>query len=159
MAKRHVIASTGKGVWSSHAKRLRNSAVLKYATEFHKVARKTRHPIIQAFLVGQALELYLKAFLLHRGMGESTLRNRPYGHNLARLLDEATARDISTNVRISVQQRSDVNLLSTVYSSKALQYFSVVYIIASPRLPRLVRIFRLADSLQKYLLTEIGGLP
>ena len=48
-------------MWSLHAKRMRNFACLRYAIEFHNIARKAGFPIIRAFLLGQAIELYLKA--------------------------------------------------------------------------------------------------
>jgi hypothetical protein len=41
-----------------------------------------------------SLELYLKAFLLARGLGENDLREQ-YGHHLVRLYEEAVARDFS----------------------------------------------------------------
>lgn len=155
MARTYVVAATGKGVWSLHAKRMRNVAVLRYAVEFHKIARKTRFPIIKAFLLGQALELYLKAFLFDRGLGESALRRRPFGHNLVNLLNEALAKQLSAGVRISYELRADVDALNKVYASKALQYFSIVYIIATPTIPKLARLFKFAETLNNYLVREI----
>lgn len=50
---------------------------LRYAVEFHNIARKAGFPIIRAFLLGQAIELYLKALLFHQGYGETQLKKRP----------------------------------------------------------------------------------
>lgn len=41
-------------------------------------------------LIGFAVELYLKSFLLHHGISESDLRSKQYGHKLAALLTTAT---------------------------------------------------------------------
>ncbi len=129
---------------------MRNFAYLRYAVEFHNIARKAGSPIIRAFLLGQAIELYLKAFLFHRGYGETQLKTRPFGHNLPRLLNEAMAKGLDTNIHISPALRTDLDSLNKVYSSKALQYFSILHLIAPPTLPKLARLFRFADRLNRY---------
>ena len=148
---RVYVAAGGGGVWSLHAKRKRNFACLRYAVEFHNIARKAGFPIIRAFLLGQAIELYLKAFLFHQGYGETQLKKRPFGHKLPRLLNEAAAKGLDTNIHISPALRTDLDSLNKVYSSKALQYFSILYLIATPTLPKLARLFRFADRLNRYL--------
>jgi len=145
----------GKGVWSPYAKRMRNFACLRYAVEFYNVARKTGCPIIRAFLIGQAIELYLKAFLFHQGYGEKKLKNKPFGHNLTRLLEEAIANGLNTRIYISPALRSDLDSLNKVYSSKALQYFSIVFLIATPTLPKLARLLRFVSGLDHYLVCLI----
>ena len=40
-------------------------------------------------LIGHAIELYLKAWLASEGYGEKKLQNRPFGHNLRSLYEEA----------------------------------------------------------------------
>ena len=45
-------------------------------------------------LTGHAVEVALKAHLLARGMTIETLRSRDFGHNLAALLAEATAKGL-----------------------------------------------------------------
>ena len=150
MARVYVAAGRG-GVWSRHAKRMRNFACLRYAVEFHNVARKAGFPIIRAFLLGQAIELYLKAFLFHQGYGETKLRQRPFGPNLTHLLDEAAEKGLDTNIHISPALRTDLDSLNKVYSSKALQYFSILYLIATPTLPKLARLFRFTSGLNRHL--------
>jgi hypothetical protein len=80
-------ATTGRGMWSLDAKRMRNVVCLRYAEEFHNIAKKAHFPTIRAFLLGQATELYVKTFLFHKGFGESQMKKK-FGHNLKRLLDE-----------------------------------------------------------------------
>lgn len=46
------------------------------------------------FLMAFSTELYLKAFLLQAGVPDGTLGSRPYGHDLRKLLDEATGRGL-----------------------------------------------------------------
>ena len=158
MARTYVAKVSG-GVWSLHAKGLRNFVCLRYALEFHGIAQKAGSPIIRAFLLGQALELYLKAFLFHNGYGEKQLKKKPFGHNLKRLLDEAVVKGLNTGIHISPALRGDLEALNKVYASKALQYFSIVYIVATPTLPNLARLFRFATMLKGYLAGLIREPP
>jgi hypothetical protein len=52
------------------------------------------------FLLGQSIELSLKAFLLGRGVPLKELRSRKYGHNLETLLDEARRRKLGLEVKL-----------------------------------------------------------
>jgi HEPN domain-containing protein len=140
----------GTGTWSTHAKRMRNIACRRYAEEFHNIARKAGFPIVRAFLLGQAIELYLKAFLFHQGFGETQLKEK-FGHNVKRLLDEAIKQGIGTNLHVSPQLTADVETLNKAYASKALQYFSLLHLLSSPSLPRLDRLFKFADALKRHV--------
>ena len=146
---RIVTATMGPGTWSVHAKRMRNVACRRYAEEFHNITKKAGFPIVRAFLLGQALELYLKAFLFHKGFGERSLKKK-FGHDLTRLLDEATSQGLDTSLHISSQLIADVKALNNVYASKALQYFSLLYFLSNPTLPKLERLFRFADALKQH---------
>jgi HEPN domain-containing protein len=147
---RVVTATMGPGRWSLHAKRMRNVACRRYAEEFHNIAKKAGFPLIRAFLLGQALELYLKAFLFHKGFGETQMK-KEFGHNLKRLLDEAIKQGLDKSLHISPQLVTEVEALNKVYASKALQYFSLLYLISSPTLPKLERLFRFADALKRHV--------
>lgn len=83
----------GKGQWSAYALSLRNFATFRYAQEFHATAQKTGAPVVRTYLLGHAIELYLKAFLLRAGLTSTALRSKKnYGHNLDKLLTEAKKR-------------------------------------------------------------------
>ena len=147
---RIVTAQMGTGTWTIHAKRIRNVACRRYAEEFHNIAKKAGFPIIRAFLLGQARELYLKAFLFHQGFGETQLKKK-FGHNLKRLLDEAIKLGMGTNLHVSSQLTADVEALNKVYASKALQYFSLLYLLSGPTRPKLDRLFKFADALKRHI--------
>ena len=78
-------------------------------------------PIPVMFLVGQALELSLKAFLLSRDVPLRKLRSK-YGHNLHRALRKAKELGLLDIVDLSEQDESMIELLNSLYSSKQLQY-------------------------------------
>ena len=102
-------------------------------------------------MAGHALELFLKTFLLSRGMGEAELRRQPYGHDLNRLLTEASRRGLGTYTRLSPQLESDISKFSSVYSKKVLEYFSILHLLGPPTLPDLTRIRRFLRRLDEVL--------
>ncbi len=73
------------------------------------------------FLVGQSIELVLKAFLLSRGVPLRSLR-RDYGHNLHRLLRKAGELGLFSLVALSTEEHGAIKVLDNLYSSKQLQY-------------------------------------
>ncbi|MDO8547019.1 MAG: hypothetical protein Q7R68_06630 [Nitrospirales bacterium] len=147
---RIVQAAMGKGQWSSYALSLRNFATYRLAQEFHSTARKTGSPVVRAYLLGHALELYLKSYLLKSGLTASALKKRNLGHNLDNLLLEAKAKGIEGLLRISPQLSEDIAKLNALYP-ETLRYFSLLSLLAQPQLPSLVRLFRFAVSLNKTL--------
>lgn len=73
------------------------------------------------FLVGQSIELALKAFLLSRGVPLRKLRC-DYGHNLHRSLRKAKELGLSTLVELDADELSTIEVLDDLYSSRQLQY-------------------------------------
>lgn len=152
----HIVeASISKGQWSAYARSLRNFATFRYAQEFHITARKTASPVVQAYLLGHAIELYLKAFLLQSGLTTAILRSRKhYGHDLEKLLTAARDKGIDKLVRVSPQMVEDISKLNALYP-ETLRYFSLLHLLSQPSLPPLARIFRLATSLSKNLQNHV----
>lgn len=104
-----------------------------YAAEFmeaalaadDKLGNKPGHeivaPIPVMFLVGQAIELSLKAFLLHRGVTLRQLR-KSHGHQLRSALKKAKELGLSSLTQITDEEQSVIELLDDLYASKQLQY-------------------------------------
>ncbi|KAB2839070.1 MAG: hypothetical protein F9K47_16735 [Burkholderiales bacterium] len=146
-----TMAISGKGQWSAYAKRVRDHTTYCYAEEYHNTARKAGSPIVRAYLLGHAIELYLKAFLLRAGMASSLLKSkRKYGHDLNALLTEAKSRGIGEFVRISPQMIEDLSKLNALYP-ETLRYFSLFHLLTQPSIPPLSRLWRLAKALSKGL--------
>lgn len=105
----------------------------RYATEFFeaalaaddKLGQKEGYeivaPIPVMFLVGQAVELALKAYLLAKGVGLRELR-RNYGHELHRSLRKAKELGLGDIVALSADEEGTLGLLDSLYSTKQLQY-------------------------------------
>src|SRR5437016_14112239 len=89
MARIIQLKATG-GTWTKYAKNRRNAFFLVYAREFLQAALKTGSSLVRAHLMGHALELLLKTYLLSSGYGERQIRK--LGHNLTRILAEARTR-------------------------------------------------------------------
>ena len=72
-------------------------------------------------MVGQAVELALKAFLLSKGVSLRKLR-MDYGHKLHRSLRKSKELGLEQVVQLSDEEHSVLALLDDVYSTKQLQY-------------------------------------
>lgn len=146
-----ILATASKGEWSAYAKRLRDYATYCYAEDFHLAAQKTRSPVVRAYLLGHAIELYLKAFLLRAGLAGSLLKSKKkYGHNIDALLAEARNREIEKLIHISQQTIDDLSKLNGLYP-ESLRYFSMIHLLNQPSIPSLARLFRFASTLKKGL--------
>jgi len=105
----------------------------RYATEFFEAALAAHDklgkrvgddivaPIPAIFLVGQAIELALKAYLLAKGVELPKLR-RNYGHELHRSLRKAKELGLVDVVALSAEEEGVLGLLDALYSTKQLQY-------------------------------------
>lgn len=87
----------------------------------HRKGYEITAPVPVMFLVGQAIELALKAFLLHQGVELRKLRY-DYGHELHRALKKAKELGLYKFVPLTTEEESMVELLNTLYASKQLQY-------------------------------------
>lgn len=114
-------------------KRTTSIGMARYATEFFeaalaaddKLGKKEGYddiaPIPVMFLVGQAVELALKAYLLKKGVTLRKLRRR-YGHELHRSLRKAKELGLADVVHLSSEEEGILGLLDALYSTKELQY-------------------------------------
>lgn len=78
-------------------------------------------PVPVMFLVGQAIELALKAFLVARGITLRQLRT-DYGHELHRSLRKAKELGLLALVPLEPEDIDAIELLDRVYATKQLQY-------------------------------------
>lgn len=150
--KRRVVRmKAGPGQWTQPAFQLQSRAFLAYGRDFLRVGVKAGPPVVRAFLLGQALELFLKSFLLANGLRTTELAKRPYSHNLERLLSEAKSRGLEYVAKPSPGAATDIGLLNVVYKGKDLQYFSLLHLLEPLQLPRLDRITRYVRRLEREL--------
>ena len=70
-------------------------------------------------LMGFATELYLKAFLIDRGLSETELSRRPYGHNLDVLFERAKELDLKSSVEVATV----ISHLNPGHSTYRYRYF------------------------------------
>ena len=103
------------------------------------------------FLVGHAIELSLKAFLLGRKVGVAELRSRKYGHNLEALLRESRRRQIGREVPLNMKEVQAVLLLNECYCAKELEYV----VVGLRTLPSYALIHAVASKLNKGLLPYV----
>ena len=100
----------------------------RYGDDFRKAAlavlshHNERAFMPYYFLLGQSIELFLKAFLLGRCMPLKELRSRKYGHNLKALLDEARRRKLGREVKLEEVHCAAIHLLGIEYLDRRFQY-------------------------------------
>ena len=106
---------------------------LRYAADYleaannvdEKMGKKKGYEIISPipvyFLVGQSIELALKAFLLSKGVSLRDLRKK-YGHDLHRSYRKAKEVGLAELVISTDEELSAIGWLDNLYSSKQLQY-------------------------------------
>ena len=140
--------------------------MLRYASDFMEAAlaaddkmgkRKGYEllaPIPVMFLVGQAVELALKSFLLKRGVSLRNLRH-DYGHDLHRSLRKAKELGLHSLVTVTDEDMGVLQLLDDLYSSKQLQY-----IVTGPKtFPIFGPLQRVALKLIHAVGQEVGFTP
>jgi HEPN domain-containing protein len=115
-------------------KRTTPRGLVRYAAEFMEAAlaadakmgeRKGYElsaPIPVLFLIGQAIELALKAFLLSKDIPLKTLRSRDYGHQLHVCLRKAKEMGLRDLVPLKDEEEESIKILDPLYSTKQLQY-------------------------------------
>lgn len=103
--------------------------LLRFAEEYRaaaSVVMKSRDPTGHSnaafMLIGQSIELSLKAYLLARGLPLKTLKSGPFGHNLEHLMQEALRRRIDCLVPLHEFHRQAISLVSPVYHSHEFRY-------------------------------------
>jgi len=107
----------------------------RYSSEFleaalitdEKMGRRTGYEIIAPvpvmFLVGQSLELSLKAFLLSKGVPLKELRSKKYyGHDIHPLLRKAKELNLKDLVALTEEELKTIEILNILYTTKQLQY-------------------------------------
>lgn len=142
------LAASGAG-WTDSAKKNRNRVFLAYAREYRLAAVQTGSPLVRAQLLGHALELLLKTYLLSEGSGERKLRR--LGHRLTQALAQGRTFGLDNLLTISPETEAALRELDAIYAADALRYFSILFFVAPPRVPNLRRLFRLAEQLDRKL--------
>lgn len=151
MSPKLSLKSSGPTFWTDSARGERDKKFYIYAHEFHRAALKTGSPLVKAYLLGHALELFLKTYLLTHGIEERDLKNKEFGHRLAKLLGESRRLGLDRVLRVSPELVADITAFGRVYGAKDLEYFSILHLLVPPRLPNLRRLVRFAQSFDKKL--------
>ena len=138
----------------------------RYSVEFFeaalaaddKLGKKGGHemvaPVPVMFLIGQALELSLKAYLLSKGVDLRKLRH-DYGHGLHRALRKAKEFGLASVVTLTNDEEEVIELLDALYSTKQLQYI----VTGAKTFPLFGPLQRVADKLVYGIAPAVGYTP
>lgn len=148
---------TGPGFWTNHALHQRDRGFYQYGKEFFRVCLKSGSLLVRAYLLGHALELFLKTYLLMAGLGERELRK--LGHKLPKLLAECEARSVPGLPRVSEELTNDLRCFGTTYGAKDLEYFSILHLLPPPpSLPDLRRLVRFGRRCEEELARRLRAV-
>jgi len=143
------VKSAGKMRLSKYTLRVYRIGMYAYAHEFYDIARKTRRSPVKSYLLGHALELFLKSFLMKKGY--STKKLKTYSHNISQILKESVKHGLEDHFRISDQVKADIAAFSSFYATKHYEYFPILAWIFNKPHPKTVRLFRFAKQLDSKL--------
>jgi len=136
---------------SIHLLSMQRMGFFAYAKEFFTIAKKTRLSPVKCYLLGHALELYLKAYLLKQGVPLKKLKRSPFGHNIAKLLAEAQKRGFDNHFKITPMLKDDLDSFSSHYLGKQYEYFPLLAWTFGKMSPPASRLWRFAGLLHKHL--------
>lgn len=92
------------------------------------------------YLLGHALELSLKAFLLAKGIPAAELRNmKLFGHDLEKALVRSDELGLAALVTFSTEDRAAIKLLNLTYQAKEHEYITTGF-VKWPQIPALIAI-------------------
>lgn len=111
------------------------TGMLRYAFEFYAAGMAADDVLIEDreyeqmpaipvfYLVGHAIELGLKAFLLQQGVTLNEIRDpKKYGHNLQPAYEEALQRGLDKHFIAPGESEAAFKILDVLYSSKEFEY-------------------------------------
>ncbi len=148
----HVVKlkTKGKTKLSSYSLSVYRRGMYAYGHEFYDIALKTKRSPVKSYLLGHALELFLKSFLMKKGLSIKQLKDS-FSHNIACLLEESLNHDIEDCFHISDELKADIASFSKLYAAKDYEYFPILAWIFGQQQPNTVRLFRFAKQLDRKL--------
>lgn len=146
---------------NDEAQRTTPIGMARYAGEFHEAAiaaddilgKKSGYEIIAPipvlYLIGHAMELSLKAFLLHQGVTLRELKTH-FGHDIGKCLKKAKELKLLDLVEFDDHELSAFSVLNTLYSTKQLEYI----VTGAKQFP----VFGYLQTMSKKLNAAVGGV-
>ena len=88
---------------------------------------------------------------MKQGVPLSTLKKKPYSHNISRLLAEAKTKGIERHFRISPELVIDIDAFSSFYAAKGCEYFPILVWMFRHHVPRVHRVSAFTTLLHRRL--------
>lgn len=151
MARVVDLKTQGPVKLSKHALRIYRIGLYVYAHEFYDIAKKTRKSVVKSYLLGHAMELYLKSYLMKQGYAIKQLKTKKYGHNITNLLKACVKKGLGNHLHISDELTAAVEAFSSSYADKAYEYFPFWLFLFQKSPPDTRRLSRFAKQLDSKL--------
>ncbi len=122
-----------------------------YGKEFFNTAKaynkSDNYSPVPYYLYCHAIELFLKAFLLSKGVSIKDLKNH-YGHFIDKILIKAKEFELDNVVSITNEQEREIKKANEYYAKKGFEYFDLQRTVrAYPCLPNLSHLEQMAETL------------
>ena len=99
----------------------------RYSSEFLEVRKNTQLKQgfwpVRYYLIGHALELALKAFLLVKKVPIKEIKSKSLGHNLNSIIERAERLELSNLISIAANERYEFIKECAYYKEKEFEYF------------------------------------
>lgn len=147
---------------TSEEERTKAVGLARYAADFLEVAlaaddimgKKTEYsivaPIPVLYMMGQAIELYFKAFLRHKGLDLKDLRK--IGHNLKKAHKKCKELGLNSVVILESDDIEVLEILNELYCTKQLNYI----VTGAKTFPSFGPLESLAKKLDKEISPYVG---
>lgn len=109
------------------------------------------------YLVGHAIELTLKAFLVARGVPVAELRSKRFGHNLVALVTRARKHRLGEFVKLGKSEIQAISLLNEQYASKKFEYIETGPFTLPPLSGFVLLATAMVTSLEKFCFEAAYG--
>lgn len=107
-------------------------------------------PFPSLFLMGQSIEIAVKAYLLEKGLALASLRQKPFGHDLCGCLERAKQLGLYELMKPHAAELGAVTVLNDLYKTKQLQYIRTGL--------KNVPDFKLIERFAKNLICSVSGV-
>lgn len=158
MGKNVILNLKGTGRPTKAATDLKRVGFYRFGLEFfaaHQALNKFGSSPVNLFLLGHAIELFLKFYLLTRGATYEHLKGKLI-HNLEKTLNECKQNGIEKILPVSPKLEKELKAFNALYNKKSLEYFSLAAVFIDFSTVKVDGLHTFATDL-KNKLAELAG--
>lgn len=102
---------------------------------------------VKLYLIGHALELYLKSYLLVKGVQKADLKKK-YQHNIEKIWSACKVEGLLSIITIEPGIDAEIKSFNGFYQSKSLEYFTIATVFIQHKTIAVSKIIKLIEELE-----------